>query len=50
MIGVTKDDDTSNDKGKGVAHVLPVVIPASSSHEEKLEMFNGTDLRGDNKR
>ncbi|KAI5323957.1 hypothetical protein L3X38_033030 [Prunus dulcis] len=29
----------------GVAHALPVVIPASSSHEEKPEKFNGIDFK-----
>ncbi|CAL8136399.1 unnamed protein product [Prunus armeniaca] len=45
MIGDTSSDCTSNDKGKGVAHALPVVIPTSSSHGEKLEKFNGTDFK-----
>ncbi|KAI5314045.1 hypothetical protein L3X38_043221 [Prunus dulcis] len=45
MTGVTSSDCTSNDKGKGVAHALPVVIPASSSHREKPENFNGTDFK-----
>ncbi|CAL9001519.1 unnamed protein product [Prunus brigantina] len=45
MTGVTSSDCTSNEKGKGVAHALPVAIPASSSHGEKPEKFNGTDFK-----
>ncbi|CAL8169671.1 unnamed protein product [Prunus armeniaca] len=45
MTGVTRSDCTNNDKEKGMAHALPMVIPASSSHGEKLEKFNGTDFK-----
>ncbi|CAL9019361.1 unnamed protein product [Prunus brigantina] len=45
MTGVTSSDCTSYDEGKCVAHALSVVIPASSSHGEKLEKFNGTDFK-----
>ncbi|CAL2270711.1 unnamed protein product [Prunus armeniaca] len=45
MTGVTSSDCISNDKGKCVAPALHVVIPASSSHGEKPEKFNGTDFK-----